>query len=912
MSCRVVRDIRVAVLAALSGLALALALAVPAQAAPEFSEFSGLTANSDGSSSTVAGAHPHELITDTQFELVQVSGGSMGAKGGPLKEIAVDLPPGVIGNPLSAPRCPLQELMAPGSNLECEGSTQVGFVVVSFKGSPGLPLAIFNMVPPKGVAAQFAFNLFGVPTFLNSTVRSGSDYGVTVSSQGISQGNTPVTGAKVTVWGTPASAAHDPERGFCLATPDPEDRCPSDAPPIPLLSNPTVCDSGPLTTIGRARTYFDPDVFAVASFDHDTNGNPVEYEECDRVPFDASMRVAGVSKAADSPSGLEVNLSIDQTGMLSPGGISPSPLKSAKVTLPAGMALNTSSAAGLSGCSPAQIGLSDGDSAKCPESSKIGSVEVESPAVEGVLPGDVYLATQSNNPFNSLAALYIAIEDPESGIVVKLPGKVDLDPSTGQVTTSFEDNPQLPLAALRLRLKSGPRAPLTAPRDCGTYAIATELRSWARPDKAVLESSSFTIDQDCEGASKFKPGFEAGTTNPIAGAFSPFLLRITRSDAEQNLARIEATLPEGALAKLAGVALCAESEAATGNCPAASQVGSATVGSGSGPSPLYVPQPGRPTPAVFLAGPYKGAPYSLLARVPAQAGPFDLGTVVVRNTIEIDPVTARASVASDPLPQILQGIPVSYRDVRVSIDRPQFTLNPTSCNPKAVAGTLTSDRAIKAQVSSRFQVADCERLAFKPKLALKLSGKTNRSAHPALRATLTMPKGGANVARAAVTLPKTEFLEQSHIRTICTRVQYAAGEGGGRACPKASVYGYAKAWSPLLDKPLEGPVYLRSSNNPLPDLVASLDGQIHIDLSGRIDTKNARIRNTFDLVPDAPVSKFVLTMQGGRKGLLVNNTELCKAKPGADVKFDGQNGKTADSQVSVKADCGKKGKKRKK
>jgi hypothetical protein len=296
-----------------------------------------------------------------------------------------------------------------------------------------------------------------------------------------------------------------------------------------------------------------------------------------------------------------------------------------------------------------------------------------------------------------------------------------------------------------------------------------------------------------------------------------------------------------------------------------------------------------------------------VVKVPAQAGPFDLGTVTVRNALNVDPVTAQVTASSDPLPQILQGIPITYRDVRVEVNRPDFTLNPTSCDPMAVNSTLVSNQGRTATPSVGFQVNSCERLGFEPKLAIRFSGPTHRNAYPKLRATLTMPKDGANIDKAVVTLPKTEFLENAHIQTICTRVQYRAN-----ACPAKSVYGYAKAWTPLLDKPLQGPVYLRSSNHELPDLVASLDGQIHVDLAGRIDSVHERIRNTFWAVPDAPVSKFVLTMQGGKKGLLVNNTELCETTPRANAKFDAQNGKTHNFNSVVKTDCGKKGKKGKK
>ena len=387
------------------------------------------------------------------------------------------------------------------------------------------------------------------------------------------------------------------------------------------------------------------------------------------------------------------------------------------------------------------------------------------------------------------------------------------------------------------------------------------------------------------------------------------MLKLQRDDGTARFRGLTVALPKGLLGKLAGVPYCAETalagvpsaegtgaaQVASPSCPAASQVGTASVDAGAGTSPFHVS-----TGKAYLAGPYNGAALSLAVVTPAIAGPFDLGNVVVRTALRVNPETAQITAVSDPLPTILQGIPLDLREIRVNVDRPDFTLNPTSCDPMAIHGAITSTTGQNANVSSRFQVANCERLGFKPKLAIRLMGKTHRSAHPKLRATLTMPKGGANIARAQVTLPKTEFLENAHIKTICTRVQYAA-----RTCPAQSVYGYAKAWSPLLDKPLEGPVYLRSSNNPLPDLVASLDGQIHVDLVGRIDAVNARIRNTFDLVPDAPVSKFVLTMQGGKKGLLVNNTELCKATPRASVKFDAHNGKVSDYNPVARADCGK-------
>ena len=441
------------------------------------------------------------------------------------------------------------------------------------------------------------------------------------------------------------------------------------------------------------------------------------------------------------------------------------------------------------------------------------------------------------------------------------------------------------------------------PSACGSYKTTYQLTSWS--GKVVPGSSAVTIDRNCDRVNQFTPGFSAGTTDPVGGGYSPFKMRISREDGQQNIAAIGVTMPEGLSAKLAGVPLCPDAQAATGDCPAASQIGTTTVASGVGTNPVFVPQPGKAPTALYLAGPYKGAPYSLIAKVPAQAGPFDLGVVAVRSAIRVNPTNAQVTVNSDPLPQILQGVPVRYRDIRVEVDRPQFTINPTDCSQMAVQGNIASDRGTTATPSARFRATDCAKLQFAPKLAISLKGGTKRNQFPALRAVLTTPKGAnANIARASVALPTSLFLEQGHIRTVCTRVQFAAEN-----CPKASIYGKARAFTPLLDEPLEGPVYMRSSNNPLPDLVADLDGAIDIEVAGRIDSiKGGGIRNTFSAVPDAPVSKFILEMQGGKKSLLVNSRNLCAAGTGrATVKLDAQNGKFHDFRPLLKTPCGKKG-----
>jgi hypothetical protein len=405
------------------------------------------------------------------------------------------------------------------------------------------------------------------------------------------------------------------------------------------------------------------------------------------------------------------------------------------------------------------------------------------------------------------------------------------------------------------------------------------------------------VDQGCANG-RFNPQLSAGTISPTAGTFSPFVFDVMREDGEQDISTVDLALPFGLTAKLAGVPLCPDAVASAGSCPAESQIGVVRAAVGAGSQPLWIPQPGKSPTAVYLAGSYKGAPYSVVASVPAQAGPFDLGVVSVRSGIYVDPETARVTVKSDPLPQILQGIPIDYRHARVEVTRNRFTLNPTSCAVKAVRATLLSTAGATATAQDRFQAADCASLAFSPDVALAIKGGTRRGAHPRLQAVVRAKPGQANIRRASVALPHSEFLEQAHIRTVCTRVQFAAD-----SCPPGAVYGRARVTTPLLDQPLAGPVYLRSSSHPLPDLVIDLRGQLHITLVGRIDSIRGGIRTTFDSAPDAPFNKLVLDMKGGKRGLLVNSTNLCQARRFAAVQMTGHNGKMNAQQIPLRNGC---------
>ncbi len=856
----------------------------------------------------------------------------------PVKDILVDLPPGFIGNPGGIATCSAVDLAnsfsAQGKPL-CVPASQVGVVKVFTAGGVYGKVSVFNMEPPVGVPARFGFNYAGTVVALDAELRSGSDYGVSVNVRNVSEG-LAVGGTALTFWGDPSAADHTSERS-CAGEGPPFDlgpTCPSNAPPAAFLRNPTSCEheADGLTTTLRIDSWTDPGDFKEASIlSHDPPGYPLAPEDwgppqgptgCDAVPFEPAISVQPTTTAADSPTGLKVELTLPQTD--DPETIATSDLKKAVVTLPEGMTVNPSSADGLEGCTLAQIDLhTDNTIPTCPDGSKIGTAAIKTPLLDHEVQGTVYLAAQEDNPFKSLLALYIVGEDPQSGVVVKLPGRVEVGPG-GRLTTVFDNQPQLPFETLHLELNGGPRAPLRTPPTCGHKTTTAALSPWARPAEDVNLTSSFAITSGPNGTPcanslaerPFDPGFEAGSQNPLGGALSPFLINLSRPDGSQELAGLTLNPPPGLTAVLKGVPYCPEAalaqaaarsgpgegalERSAPSCPAASQIGTLDVGAGAGPLPFHVGG------SAYLAGPYKGAPLSVAVIVPAVAGPFDLGAVMIRSALRVDPTSAQITVVSDPLPSELQGIGIDIRSAAIKIDRPAFSLNPTSCDVMAATATLTSTQGRLATPSSRYQLLGCRKLPFEPRLTLTLKGGTKRGQHPALRAVLKAKPGEANIAKARVTLPHSEFLAQDHLRNICTRVRFAADR-----CPKGSVYGHAMAISPLLAEPLRGPVYLRSSNHTLPDLVADLNGQIEIILAGRIDSRNRGIRNSFEVVPDAPVSKFVLTMQGAGKGLLENSRDLCRSAPRATVLLDAHNGKVHDTRPLVRAaGCGKGGKKR--
>ncbi len=926
-----------------------------------------IDASAGGGSFSQAAGHPYAITNHIEWSnhpdpdvdgVVRPNADPMNA--------LVQLPPGFVGNPTAAPTCTAAELIGDPEILkptDCPVNAQVGVSTLEFNFSPLLPPAgtfpLFNMTPPSGLAARFGMKVAGTLIYFDAGVRDDGSYGLQVGSRKIPEALRLIS-SDVTFWGVPADPSHDRERcdaaasGFdqaagCgpLEPANGRGEFPSDVPPTAFLRLPTSCAEPGVGLEWTLDTdsWQNPGVFSHASFlTHeapfwDEGGAPGPEqgpEDCDLVPFSPTIATTPSQHSAGSPTGLHVQVNVSNEGILNPDGIGQSDLKKAVVTLPEGMTINPSQAEGLNVCAKAQyqqerLAMAPGEG--CPADSKIGAVVVHTPLLGDELDGAVYVAQsddpqtskrRAENPFDSLLAIYIVIRDPERGIYIKIPGRVDPDPRTGQIVTTFDDLPQLPFESFDFRFREGPRAPLSTPTSCGAFQTKALFYPWARPNEPITTTSSFVVDSGvgggpcpAAGVPPFHPGFSAGALNNNAGSYSPFVMRLTRSDGEQDMTKFSSILPPGVSAKIAGVSKCPEEtiaqvaqksgieERQSPSCPANSEIGHIVAGAGVGSVLTYVP--GK----VYLAGPYHGAPLSALVITPAVAGPFDVGNVITREALTLDPKTAEVHVdgdRSDPIPHILKGIPLSVRDIRVYVDRPSFTINPTSCDPSQVKATLFGSFLdvispaddVPVGLASRFQAANCAALGFKPRLSLLLKGGARRGAFPALRAEVRPRAGDANLKKAVVTLPRSAFLEQGHIGTICTRVQFAA-----KACPERSIYGHVKAWTPLLDEPLEGPVYLRSSNHKLPDLVLSLHGVVDIEAVGRIDSIHGAIRSSFEAIPDAPVTKVLLTMQGGKKGLIVNSRNLCGKTPKANAEFSGQNGKPHDFRPAVKSTCRK-------
>jgi len=907
------------------GAACLLIVASSALANAPITSYSALPGNFQ------AGGHPDlEVQFSVKNRLIQRSQSPCNCEDA--KNAIIHLPTGFIGNPRGVTQCSIADF----AGDECPVDAQVGAVEV-FAGGFSVVSPVYNVEPPPEVAGLLAFKpLADAPQYTVLSSRTGSDYGLDATATSIFHGlGLPLESFREDLWGVPANPVHNQLRfpsgtteigsgEFCDATGSKSNFDPnsivklclgntqpvaSNSPETPFLQNPTTCDTPLSSSID------------VLSYDGGSDHRDLAWPQmtgCDQLGFNPSLYAQPTTTDTDSASGIDVDLTIPQE--LSPTIPSPTELKGATVTLPVGFSINPNAADGKISCSDTDAHFGTEEEAQCPEYSKVGSLTIDSSALPGPLPGFVYLGEpMAGNRYRIfLVANGFAVH-------IKLAGLVRADPSTGQLVIGFENLPQSPLTAFKMHFFGSERGLLATPTQCGTYPVTSTFTPW---DSSLASQSStqyFTLEHGPYGAQcpasvrPFSPGFKAASASHSAGAHGAFSLEVSRNDGDQTLAELTVNTPPGFSATLAGVPYCSDAalaqaaepsysglaEQESPSCPEASQIGTAVAGAGAGNHPLYV------SGKVYLAGPYKGAPLSLAVITPAVSGPYDLGNVVVRAALHVDPSDAHITAISDPLPQILQGIPLRLRVVRISLDRPHFALNPTNCSPFSVSASVTGDQSAIANLSEHFQVANCGTLPFEPKLALSLSGGTKRAQNPALHAVLTAKPGEANIAAAQVTLPHSELLDNAHIGTACTKPVFAEGRALGEKCPADSIYGFARAETPLLDKPLEGSVYLRSPlpGHKLPDLVAALNGQIDVALVGKVDTgQGGGIRNTFELVPDAPVSKFTLNLDGGRKGLLESSQDICEGTLHAVVTLTGQNGKRADTYPVLQTPCSAKSK----
>jgi hypothetical protein len=882
-----------------------------------------------------AGAH-EDLVTSFDFDH-----SALGRTFNDVRNTVVNLPPGFIGNNTAVPTCTAAELIGNGYGIgkgpQCPPASQVGtikFIILVNSNAIETMFPVFNMeVTSPGIAAELGFNAASsVVQMLPITVRPG-DLGLTVTSPnivGVSEPHKIV----FTVWGVPGAKIHDAERGEECVYFTPEEKIGSSEPdcinggktlsskPVPFLSNPTSC--GSTTASMKADSWEQPvEEWSEAM----TEIAPVG--ECERVPFDASIKVLPTTRSAESPSGLDVSLVVPQSWEKAET-IATSDLKDAEVTLPVGYTVNPSAGSGLVGCTPQELEAETYSSLPgegCPPESKIGTVKIETPVLAEKITGSVYIAEPHDNPFDSLLAMYVVAKIPERGIIVKVAGKVEPNPVTGQLVTTFSNNPQVPFSKFTLELRQGATSPLVSPPACGTYTVAAALTPWSAPESPHQLSDSFEIEKGVHGGAcpsggipPFDPSVITGSENNDAANYSPFYLRITREDGEQEITKFTTIFPPGLTGNLTGIPFCSdaqieEARRATGqqeienpSCPLASEIGHTLVGAGVGSVLAWTP--GK----VYLAGPYHGSALSIVSVTSATVGPFDLGTVVIRFALRINPATAQAeidSTGSDPIPHIIDGIVVHVRDIHVYIDRSKFILDPTNCQPMRIVNTITGAGANPANpadqtpvtLTTPFQAADCQSLQFKPIFKVSTTGRTSRSRGAGLTVKLTYPNAPqgtqTNIAKVKVDLPKQLPSRLTTLQKACSDKIFEANPA---ACPPASIVGHAKASTPILPVPITGPAYFVSHGGAkFPELVLVLQGYgITIDLHGETFINKAGITSsTFRAVPDEPIGSFELTLPQGPDSALAANGNLCTNKLNMPTAFTAQNGATINQTTRI-------------
>jgi hypothetical protein len=877
-----------------------------------------LVVGADGSAFTHAGGHPYAVTADLDPKLEVPPGTTdaadeqrkyMNVAGGDeVRTVVAELPLGLIGDPQATPRCSMAQFTESGENKNlCPANTRVGVVTLGKEEGLGDgPYQLFNLAPEAGHAAEFGLSAQSFAIVLyGDVVHSARGYVLRVTALPI---EAQLHGFSVTFFGDPAAV---------FATGGKE---------TPFLTNPVDCAAGE-----AARTL----MVHIDSWGHPGAGDPFDgdfsdpnwaaagttlppVEECGALTFNPSLSLAPISAAeggttqADEPSGYDVNLQVPETETYSE--LATPELKTATVTLPEGLSVSPSAANGLQACSDAQIALQSNEPGSCPLASQIGTVKVTTPLLEAPLEGQVFLGEPECSPCGEsdagdghLFRLFIQVHSEARGITIKLPGVVKANPQTGRLTAEFAENPQLPFSDLELKFKSGPRAPLANPQTCGTFTTVSDLEPWSAPQTPTeVSQSSFAIT-GCGSSMPFAPAFTAGMVYPAAGAYSPFSATFSRSDGEQDLGAITVQTPPGLLGKIAGIPRCGEAEANAGTCGPESQIGTTTATAGPGSAP-YTISGGR----VYLTGPYEGQPFGLSIVVPAVAGPFNLGDVVVRASIAVNPATSALTITSDPLPQIRDGVPFRLRTVTVEVNRPGFMFNATNCSAQAISATITGEHAIgsseaaKSSVaSSAYAASGCANLPFKPKLTAVTAGQASKAGGASLDVKIeSAGLGQANIAKVDLQLPVALPSRLSTLQKACLAAVFNANPA---ACEEDSVIGKATIHTPILNAPLTGPAYLVSHGGAaFPDVEFVLQGEgVTLILDGKTDIKNGITYSRFESTPDAPFTTFETELPTGPHSILAAylpasaNYNLCGTSLAMPTEITAQNGAVIKQSTNV-------------
>jgi uncharacterized repeat protein (TIGR01451 family) len=916
-------------------------------AAPSFGveDLSFVPEEEGGEVDVRAGSHPFQLTAT--FALNQTAD-PLAPPALP-KDLRFSLPPGLVESATAVPQCSELDFrsLRPGGSNHCSEATAIGVLTITVDeptagGVQTISIPLFNLVPGRGEPARFGAEFLRTEVIFETGVRTGGDYGVSIGLDDITEGVSFLSGT-ITFWGVPGESSHNASRGWaCLAggesePPGGQSCIPStQTQPPPFLTLPTSCtspfavtlegDSWPLETAPGVEGPSAPLPPAEYSL-QDGFGRAVVITGCNQLPFAPAIEVAPDVQSASTPSGLTVDVEVAQEVSANAGGLASSAIRDITIALPAGVTLNPAGVGGLQACSESQAGLDNDNEAACPSASKIANAKIQTPILPNPLEGAIYLATQDANPFSSLLAVYLVVEDPVSGTLVKLAGLLSLNPATGQITVTFAGTPQFPIENIELGFFGGERALLATPAHCGTYATNASFAPWSG-EEAVSSQASFQITSGpqassgpgggasessvggvsgspCPGSSlPFAPSLTAGTTNLNAGAFSPLTATISREDGQQPLQSFTLKLPPGLSGVLSSVPLCPDAQAAAGTCPLASEIGETTVSAGLGADP-YILAGGK----VYLTEKYAGAPFGLSIVTPVKAGPLDLENapenhpgcdcLVIRAKIEVDPQTAQLTIATATIPNIIDGVPLQIKHLGITISRQGFIFNPTSCAHLPLTSTISGDEGASAPVSSSFQVANCASLKFAPKLTLSTSGRTSRQNGASLHVKLVYPKTPvgqseigrqANLASVKVDLPRQLVSRLATLGGACLARTFAANPA---ACPVTSRVGTASVTTPVLPAPapgrdvtprggdanLSGPAYFVSrGGRRFPELILVLQGDgVTVDLSSETSIDSAGTTSSaFRTIPDVPVETFELNLPEGAGSALAPNGKLCQ------------------------------------